>query len=234
MEMNTIIHQFEERVAEVEQYLKLLAQLEQPGTELLQAHRRTRRTTAIDETSIKVMRSSALLMIYNLVESAIRSALERIYATIRQDECTFAGVCPELQKLWIEQHCWKTDDPNATRQTYRRIAHELTGKILDNAVIELRVGRRSLSGSLDAQLIRRLCHAHGIKAAVHPRAHGGEALTTVKHQRNALAHGDVSFSEAGQQYTVADVRRIKQQAVVFVRSILRNVKQYVEKKGYAA
>jgi hypothetical protein len=56
----------------------------------------------------------------------------------------------------------------------------------------------------------------------------------VKTQRNDLAHGSISFSECGRQYTVDELERIKRQVVVFMRSILRSIGAYIRKQSYAA
>ena len=69
---------------------------------------------------------------------------------------------------------------------------------------------------------------------IHHRAKGGVELGTVKEQRNALGHGNVTFTECGRQYAVSDLERIKRQTVVFVRSILKNVKRYLEEDAYVA
>jgi hypothetical protein len=54
----------------------------------------------------------------------------------------------------------------------------------------------------------------------------------VKHP-NALAYGNTSFSDCGQQYPVTDLQRIKRPAVIFVRGVLKSLEKSISSTGYA-
>lgn len=232
--MQTVIQDFEGRVQEVQEYFKLLKQLEEPDAAIHNPRKRGARPKAVNDVCIKVMRATAFLLVYNLVESAIRSGIDVLYKRIELDEMSFEDVRNELQRIWIGQRHRSLDRSSASPGRYHEVAEEIASDIVARSVVSLSTGKLSLGGSLDARAIREVCKRHGVAVSVHHRALGGAELSTVKSRRNALAHGHESFAECGQQYTVADLERIKQQSVIFVRSILRNIEKYVAKAGYAA
>jgi len=121
---------------------------------------------------------------------------------------------------------------SSSPQTYHGKAYEMITGILDNLVVELSEQRLPVSGNLDADLVRKVCRKHGVSVSVHHAAKGGSRLSLIKKQRNALAHGDSSFAECGRQYTVQDLIGIKNETVIFMRSILRNVSKFAARRSY--
>lgn len=233
--MQTVLDDFERRVDEINAFFNLLKRLDDPNTALCNKSDPRRVARAIEEDCIKVMKATAFLLIYNLVESGIRSALNAVYERIVADGRRIEEVRGELRQLWIQQRHSEFDIFSASPRTYKEVAERLVDDVLAKTVIKLDAqDLPGVSGNLDAAAIRTICKRHGISFKAHYVAKGGDRLLIVKEQRNALAHGEVSFAECGRQHTVEDLVRIKQQAVVFVRSIVRNIKKYAEKQEYAA
>lgn len=230
--MDAVIQEFKERVAEVDEYLKLLERLEDPNVAIIDVSTR-RRIQVLKHGSLKVMKATVFLLVYNLVESAIRSAFDCLYQQIASEKRTVAHLRSELRRLWTGQQFDKLDRNSASLGNYRDVAHRLVDDIILQSLVVLSSDALPVSGNLDADAIRKVCRSHGVKVRTHHRAQGGQVLETVKKQRNALGHGNVSFSFCGQQYAVSDLKRIKQQSVVFVHSVLRNIKRYVEANDYA-
>lgn len=231
--MDTIIDEFEQRVGEVDSYLKLLDRMEQPGVILYNRAKR-RRLRVFGEDSFKVMKATVFLLIYNLVESSIRSAFRRVYEKIEDEGKALGDVREELRRVWIGQQFRTFDSDSASARNYRELVGRMAEEVLQRSVLKLSAKRLPISGNLDADRIRSACKRHGVGVNVHHRAKGGIELGTVKEQRNALGHGSVTFTECGRQYAVSDLDRIKRQTVVFVRSILRNIKRYLEEGAYVA
>ncbi len=231
--MEAVIQDFEERVAEVDEYLKLLERLEDPNVAVVNLSKR-RRLRVLKAGSLKVMKATVFLLVYNLVEAAIRSAFAALYEQIATEKKTIGDLREELRRLWIGQQFNKLDRSQAPLSNYREVASQLVDQILQQSTATLLPEDLKVSGNLDAKGIRDVCHAHGVKVQAHRRAQGGVVLETVRKQRNSLGHGNSSFSVCGQQYAVSDLKRIHQQSVVYVRSVLRNIKKYVEANDYAA
>ncbi|QDT83064.1 MAE_28990/MAE_18760 family HEPN-like nuclease [Gimesia chilikensis] len=229
--MQEVIDDFNDRVAEVEQYLKVLERLEMPGVVIYDKTTK-REKRVFQEGSLKVMKATVFLLIYNIVESAIRSAFGYIYDEIATAGMTNDNIRAELRKIWIGQHFKKLDDDSASARTFRELVESLVEDISNNKNITLEDRYLPVSGNLDSDVIRNVCHRHGVVVRVHRNAAGGVELKTVKEQRNALAHGSMTFSECGKQYTVSDLIRIKKQSVTFVKGILGNVKDYTDNRLY--
>lgn len=229
--MQNVIDDFNERVNEVEQFLKVLERLEKP--EVVLFDKTTRREKRVfQEGSLKVMKATVFLLIYNVVESSIRSAFGHLYDEIAVASMTGTDLRAELRKIWIKQQFQGLDDDSASVRTFRDLTERLVEEIADGNTVNLEGRLLPVSGNLDADSIRQVCRKHGVVVAVHKNAAGGVEMKTVKDQRNSLAHGSSSFSDCGKQYTVTDLKRINNQAVIFVRGILRNVKRYTDKKLY--
>ena len=233
--MDAVLQQFEDRVTETDAYLDLLASLERPDVRLQFESRPHRRNTTVDDVCIKVMRATAFLMMYNLIEASIRSAFDHVYERIRSEQRTIDQVSAAIRDVWIGQQHRQKSRSSASADTYRKLVEEVVEQILGKSAVSLDPERLPYSGTLDARAIRDVCGKHGIsRLVIHYRAKGGAELVTVKQQRNALAHGNISFAECGQQYTAEDLIRIKRQAVVFGRGVLNSIKKYVDNNEYAA
>lgn len=229
--MQNVIDDFNERVSEVEQFLKVLERLEKP--EVVLFDKTTRREKRVfQEGSLKVMKATVFLLIYNVVESSIRSAFGHLYDEIAVASMTGTNLRAELRKIWIKQQFQALDDDSASARTFRDLTERLVEEIAEGNTVNLKRRLLPVSGNLDADSIRQVCRKHGVAVAVHKNAAGGVEMKTVKDQRNSLAHGNSSFSECGKQYTVTDLKRINKQAVIFVKGILHNVKRYTDKKLY--
>ena len=89
-----------------------------------------------------------------------------------------------------------------------------------------------ISGNLDADKIRQICHDHGILISIPNNCRGGLVLDDVKEKRNNLAHGTVSFVECGRDYTIDDLEKIKNETTIFLTAILNGMKNYYDSKLY--
>lgn len=225
---------FEERVKEVDAFFKILNRMEKPDTAFLTKTSQGRRKTRIDPDGFTMMKASVFLIVYNLVEGAIRSSFNVFYDTIRSEGLELGDLGSELRDIWIEQQYRVPDSHSASRRTYQEVARKLIEEIVKHSVVDLTQEGAHFSGNLDAAKIRRIYKKHGVRATAHYRARGGQGLEIVKEKRNALAHGSESFLECGRDYTVKQLEVIKREAEIFVRSILRNMEKHIEQRAYAA
>ena len=139
-----------------------------------------------------------------------------------------------VKELWISQK-FKSIDPLSSNQTsYRNLIKSMVEDILSASPVSLNPEILPISGNLDARKIRTLFKNHNIPTYAHYRSLQGAELKTIKDKRNSLAHGSESFSDCGQQYTVQSIIDIKRQAVIYLRSSLKNVQKYIENTKYAA
>lgn len=227
--MQAVLDDFARRTREVSGYLAMLKALDRTGATITG---KRGSTVAVEDEWRRVSKAGAYLMIYNLVESSVRAAFMHVYCAMETDGCDLQSATGKLRTLWIDHHHRRVDRESSPPSKYREIAQELVTAALANESLRLQGSRLPISGNLDAEAIRHLCHDHGVSVAVPKTARGGEVLDEVKVQRNALAHGDKSFAECGRDITVSDLQRIFKQAATFLRAILRNVGAFVQQRAY--
>ena len=219
---------FEERVQELDLFFENLKRLSGSEMDLSASNPFGDLPIVIDNDFIKILKASSILIIYNMVESAVRGGILIIYETISTDRLTYEDACDEIRKIWIDANFRKIFTPTANWNSAKDRATRLIEEAIGRTVMELGTEAVPMGGNLDAREIRRICSEHGISQ----HADQGDNLRVVKTERNALAHGDKSFGECGREYGISDLERIKNEAVVFVRKILDNMNAYLVQKRY--
>lgn len=231
-EMQAVVADFEQRVTEVAEYLRMLKALDRPDAVIHSQSKASHKTTPVEDDWRKVSKATVYLLIYNLVEAAIRSAFGELYETIAHEGRSLQSVSAEIRNTWVLSEHRKLTRETASPENYREAAARMVLAALDREVVRLEASRLPVSGNLDADNIRRVCRNHGVGIGVHRAARGGIDLEIVKQQRNALAHGNRSFSEVGRDVTIEDLVRTTRQAEIFVRGILKNMEKHIVNSGY--
>lgn len=232
--MKVVIDDFEQRVKEVSGYLRMLKAMEWPHAEIHATTKPSHRTVPIEDEWRKVAKATGYLLIYNIVESAIRSAFAHLYDVIAAEGRTLHNVENVIRDLWVDTQHKKISRESATPESYRKKASEMVAAVLAEEIVRLDAAHLPVSGNLDARKIRELCDLHGVPHNAHKAARGGADLKTVKDQRNAFAHGHRSFAECGRDVTIDDLVRIAREAEIFVRSILRNMDRFIVQQQYVS
>ncbi len=225
--MITVITDFNTRVEEIDKYYKLLNTFINEEVKLYYPSKRTHKIRSVDEDLIKVMKAHCFLLVYNLMESSIKSSITAIYDAITTSNIKYEDVIDEIQKLWLTEN-YKNFKNKGTDFIYNTI------NTIKNDVIDINFNAdKVISGNIDAQKIRELSDLLGFSKTTHHRANNGVSLHQVKMQRNNLAHGSISFSQCGRQYTYEELEIIKKEVVIYLRSILNNIKKYIDENVYA-
>ncbi len=225
--MVTVIADFEKRVSEIELFFKHLEHLELDGALLYFPNRTRHKKQAHNNELIKVFKANIFLLLYNLAESSIKQSLTEIYETISSENLTYQDVIDEIKKIWISQ---KHDNfRNKGTDNIFIAINQLASEIIDIQFDSTKV----ISGNIDGRKIREFSSKHGFSDKTHRNANNGNKLHQVKTQRNNLAHGIVSFAECGRNYSVEQLRDTKKEVILYLRIILRNIKKYLDDRGYA-
>jgi hypothetical protein len=222
---------YDERVAEIDFYFAALSQLDE---ELNESFGRTNEPPEKykQDNFLKILKANALLMIYNLIESTVLNGIEEIYDKLKTNGATYATVRKEIQDIWFSYKFKQVYDQKAHYGSYKDKALEIVNSIMTGEVIELNRNALPVSGNLDADEIRKVCSGHGIGFRPDDICKGGVRLSDVKDKRNLLAHGTLSFSECGREYTLSDLVEIKEQTYVFLLGLLDGMTKYYDAEGY--
>lgn len=221
---------FEDRVKEVEKYFKFLEKLDVADIKILNTENGVK--TSVDSDIFIILKANAFLIIYNLIEYSIMDAIDAVYQAIEDEPCSYDSIIIELRNLWTKAEFKKAFDVNSSWNTYHNKTTDLIDSVIRRSVIRLKSRSLPDRGNIDADKIRRICDMHKFNAKSHYRARGGAALRTVVTQRNSLAHGSLSFVECGRQYEFHQLKQWKQESVIYVRSILKNIENYIDSKHY--
>lgn len=227
---------FKERVREVDLYFQLLAALDNNEIEAVTGT--SPQIVPVGQTPAewgRMLKGAAYLVLYNLVEAFIRRGFQALFEAIQKDKLTGTDLTATLRTQWIVQrnrsHV-KTHE--GSPKIYMKIASSIIDDIMNNKVAHMDRNYLPFSGNLDADEIREVCFKHGISHDTPPAAMAGRELKNVMINRNALSHGSKSFAECGRDLAAADLIRVKEEIVLFVKAILNNLENFTVEKKYKA
>ncbi|MGB3511436.1 MAG: MAE_28990/MAE_18760 family HEPN-like nuclease [Microcoleaceae cyanobacterium] len=195
--MTSILFQdFNERSKEVSKYFIFLKNLEQGTIKLTMEGKGKQKIKEIDSELINTLKASAFLLLYNLIESTMRNAIEVIFDELQSQGISFDKIRPELKKIVL--HNLKRRNPDKVFQ-----------KIVDISLDIIKAGfnkEELFSGNIDAQKIKTTAKEYGFSAQTKTDS---SDLLTVKTNRNDLAHGIKSFAWVGKDKTAEELIKIK-------------------------
>ena len=105
------------------------------------------------------------------------------------------------------------------------------------ALVSLGYNKRKLfSGNVDCDSIFKTSQSYGFELPDPKRKWHDlqDDLELVRDQRNALAHGRISFEECGQDTAVDYVKKIAWETMAYLRIVLWVVKGYIRNQAYKA
>jgi len=224
--MKTILFQdFNNRSKEVSKYFIFLKNLEQSTARLslYDVNGNNKKNKHIDEDLLKTLKASAFLLLYNLVESTMRNAIEAIFDELQINRISYDEIRPELKKIVLK---------NINKRNPKKLCSEINKIAVD--IITVGFEKDDLfSGNIDARKIRDTADEYGFSYQTdYEKTANGIYLLTVKENRNDLAHGLKSFTEVGRDKTADELLEIKNKVVSYLRQILINVDQYIASQDY--
>lgn len=213
---------YEERKEEIEFYFSIMLDIDAGDEKVV---------TIDNRKFFKIMKSNFLLMLYNLIEACIVSGMMEIYEELKSDDCSYNSVIQEIQIIWSNYMINEIYGPATERSAYENRVQKIIESIITDTPITLKKDALGISGNLDAKKIKVICDKHRIRYRLRNR---GESLQKIKHIRNNLAHGDVSFSDSARDLPISDLEKIKDEVFIFLNDILQGMKIYYDNKQYKA
>lgn len=189
---------FNERYAEVNEYLGLLGNIERAargGTPRLQ-----QTGEPITPVQQKILRSSLYLQLYNLVEATVDRCLGAITAAAMEARRLPQELSRELRREWVRNVAHTHSDLPADKRLEKAL--ELCDQLLQQlAITEWRI-KPVGGGNWDDSQIEKMCRKVGCRLSIADDVRAAakrhvrdkmSAFQLVKDRRNALAHGSLSF-----------------------------------------
>ena len=128
-------------------------------------------------------------MLYNLMESTVRTAIDEIFDRVRREGNSYVQVREELRTLWIRDGLFDLERSGGGKETYRQLARALVEKAVQNLTIEFDVGKLPISGNIDAREIRKLAKLFGFSEKIqttHASNSGPRLRGRIEYVRDAL------------------------------------------------
>lgn len=182
---------------------------------------------------LKILKSNAFILLYNLIESSISNFILRIYDEIEFNELRYSEVCEKIQSIWFGVKYNHLSHTTTNYDKHKEKAIEMINLIVEDTTIELGDSVQ-LNGNADYRSIKLLLNDHGVifnfeeldKTSV------GGSLFDIKNKRNALAHGNESFVDAARDHTTTDLINYKNEVIFFLNQIKNDVEKYIQNEDY--
>lgn len=217
--MQSVLQEFDDRVMEIEAYLDFIRQVDSSQMLLLKAQTQGPSYTSHEQQDLlRTFKASALLMLYNLMESSVTNAVEAIFDELEQQAIPFDRCRDEIRLVILKNT--KGHDPKKLLPEIRSLATDIVTKTFRLDAI--------VSGNVDAREIREVAKRYGF---LEPQSRG-DRLLIVKTTRNDLAHGSKSFAEVGRTFSVDDIVEIKKEVVDYLTETLKHVIEYLNENKY--
>ena len=222
--MNTVLLDFNTRAKEVNDYFIFLESLEKQTTKLAFLDTPGKyKIKSIDPELAKTLKANGFLLLYNLVESTRRNAIEAIFEEFKNKAISFDQLKPEI-KLIVLQNL-KNRSPKKLYLTINQLSTDIITATFDR--------EKLFSGNVDARLIKEIAEKYGFSDQTDfAKTKNGQNLVVIKSNRNDLAHGIKSFEEVGRDKTIEELLKIKEEALEYLRQILENIRDYLDNEEY--
>ncbi len=219
--MTTVQQDFQTRAEEIENYFRFVERLAEGDIRLAGMDSSANPLNQQDHDSLlKTLKANGFILLYNLVESTMKNAIEAVFDEFRTTGVSFDDCREEVRQIVLSN--LKAHNPDKVFNALTPLAQ----KILTETFRK----EKAFAGNVDAKKIREVARDYGFQP---PSGKSGNLLT-VKSLRNDLAHGDKSFAEVGKDFGVERLRDIKNEVFDYLREVLGNIAAYLANRDYLA
>lgn len=236
--MSVLREAFDERLEEVNAYLKFLTAMEKltrGGVPKFEGS-----TEPITPQQQKLLYASVYLQLYSLVEATITLCIRAVAGAAAADQqWTPMDLAEPLRREWVRSKARTHVDLTYENRLHAVIA--VVDRLMESLPVDTFEIQKGGGGNWDDDAIEkmsdRLGCALGISAPVktsakhHVRDNLG-ALQLVKTMRNRLAHGNMSFAEAAEGFTVTDLDALARAVIDYLGEVVDRFVAYVDGHEY--
>jgi hypothetical protein len=222
--MNTVLLDFNTRAQEVDDYFIFLESLIKQTIKLSVAESAGQyQIQSLNPELAKTLKANGFLLLYNLVESTMRNAIEAIFDEFKNQAISFDQLKPEIKMIVLQ---------NLKNRSPKKIHLQINQISID--IITATFEREELfSGNVDARLIKEIAEKYGFSYQTDfAKTKNGQNLVVIKRNRNDLAHGIKSFEDVGRDQTIEELLEIKEEVIEYLRQIRQNIKIYLDNQEY--
>lgn len=219
--MTTVQQDFQTRAGEIENYFRFVERLAEGDIRLVGADLSPTPLNPQDYDSLlKTLKANGFILLYNLVESTMKNAIEAVFDEFRAKGVSFDDCREEVRQIALSN--LKAHNPDKVFIALTPLAQKVLSETFRK--------EKAFAGNVDAKKIREVARDYGFQP---PSAKSGNLLT-VKSLRNDLAHGDKSFADVGKDFGVERLREIKTEVFDYLSEVLANISAYLQNQDYLA
>ena len=220
-----VIQDFNELSEEVSKYFIFLQDLEQGKVKLIKEIQGNNKANKIDVELENTLKASAYLLLYNLIESTMKNAIEAIFQELQEKDVSFDKIRPELKKIILVNLKGRNPD---------KILKKIQDISLD--IVSIGFNKEELfTGNIDSKLIRETAKKYGFDSQTDDKKRTNDKnsyLLLIKNNRNDLPHGNRPFGDVGKSKTADELIEIKKTIVEYLKGILENIETYIDNEEY--
>lgn len=230
---------FEERLAEIYSYLDLLDALEQQvreGIPQLELNKNNR--YVITPQQQKILSAAVYIQLYSLVEATITKCLEGITQSIFARQVNPKNLSEQLRREWVRYVAHTHEDLNDEKRL--EYAIKLFEYLIELQPIEEFIIEKNVR-NWDDEEIYRISRRIGLELEISNEASRAVkeklrnemgALKLIRDYRNKLAHGNLSFSECGDNVTAIYLRNLTERVDLYLRDVISSFQKLIDGDGF--
>jgi hypothetical protein len=198
--------EFDKRRSEIDEYINHLQKQEA--------------VTGLSPTLINTMKSSAIVMIYNMIESTMTNLMQDVFDHIEKSSVDFNNLSNKMKSV-VLKNC-KQRNADKVVEIIRNERKTLPIATFDKTEV--------FSGNIDCDEIRKTFKALGASTR---HRYDEPALLTIKSERNSLAHGDASFSDCGKKYSAIALAEHHAKTCSILNNAIGDFDNFIQTRAYA-
>jgi len=179
-----------------------------------------------------VLKSSIVIMLYNVIESTITRVLSEVHDVIIHDGVKYYDLSKQIRNLMIVYYSRNREKNNSVHGSIDVIHNTIdfiNGVNVFNLTYSNMIKFYNLySGNLDAKQVRRVFEKYGIIIT----SSIGSSLKDIKSGRNSLAHGDISFEDYGRDLVISNLERNLLDVEGFLNEVISMTESFLAEKKY--
>lgn len=227
--MQQLFDEFEERKEEIDCYYKFLRQVTSQTYSL--KNRRNKKDICLDSRIQKMLKANSFLLLYNLIESTVKNSVQFICQEIMKENIQYSSLVEGLQKQWVKVHTRQhLQSPNDLK--LREGIKYIIDKTLKEFIQFEENYKIQYQDNIDADVMRAIAKDFGFKLDFAKSLKGGYRTGEIRVKRNFLAHGNITFSDCGQNLSMEDLTAYKNDTYKVLKKFLCVIKTYLDKKKY--
>lgn len=204
--MGTAATEFARRDAEINEFLAHLQTIEAQ--------------TGLPPSLLNTMKASAVLMLYNQVESTMTNILQEVFDHLEANAVDFTALNDNMKSVVLSYA--KSHNPDTLVKTMSSFTKSLVVACFDKT--------RLFSGNVDSRRIKDTLTEYGVGFG--SKKYSEAALLRIKTERNSLAHGHVSFADSGKSFSVKDIQDLHAKTSKVLAHALTDFSAFLSSKSY--